>query len=88
MTLRTYSSPILSSHFDKDFQGWAPFSYKWLRHTNKKVAHVQVDRLGQEPKVLDLASLITDIGSELIPVVTPDYDDYDPIKGHMTVEKY
>ena len=37
---------------------------------------------------MDTAAMIADIGEEIVPILTPDYDDANPIKGHMKIREY
>ena len=47
-----------------------------------------IESLADGPFTLDLQAIVADIGEELVPILTPDYDDANPIKGYMTVSEY
>ena len=70
----------------RNHKGWAKFSYRWLKRENS-TKNEKVTSLTDHKNEINLATLIKDIGHEKVPVVTPDYDSENPIKGFITVKE-
>lgn len=56
-----------------------------LKKKNLKAA---IGSLEDGPFYLDTTAMAADIGEEIVPILTPDYDDANPIKGYMAVKDY
>ena len=55
--------------------------------SNLNCRHFNHDDEVDSKWVINVRKMIHDVGDEVVPVVSPDYDPEEPIKQHMTIKK-
>jgi hypothetical protein len=74
--------------------GWAQFTQCWLCQLNNDNNHHSNNHENTElldlsqPHEVDVAKMIADVGTELVPVIRKNYEEENPIHAQMTIETF